>query len=342
MPVAPARAAVASAVPPIAAAASPVPAVPVAMPTRPAQPAPAPPGDLAAAAAPDGPPPSTATVPGGPGYEGAAPDLHQDGDPDDRPTPSGRAAGWSTASVLGRGVGPGGAAPAATDVVAALDRAGTVAGLSGSALFTGLVPPEPPSPVDDLPPATTWADEVPAADPAPAVGDDTSPADPGPTEGSEPHPWFGAGRHSRPEGAPSSPVTGAPGPGRHTSTPATAPVPPSPPQQPRPADPTASAVHPVAERPRPVPHPRAAQAPVDRVVAAALQGVGAAVPQPAPWASPSLFEPPGPRDRDDLTERAEDPTGSTTPPIPGARSAPDAATPPAAGRDGGNPVDPGR
>ncbi|RTL66839.1 MAG: hypothetical protein EKK42_15735 [Pseudonocardiaceae bacterium] len=276
---------------PSASAAPAVPATPVAMPAVPARPAvetpPAPP-----APTPPAPPSPVGSVP-------AALPARTPAAPAERPAPTGRAAGWSTASVLGHGAGPGGA-PTATDVVAALDRAGTDDSLSGAALFAGVVPADPPPPVDDPPPPLSWD-----AGPAPA-----QPA--APVDGSEPHPWFGGGKHSRPDGSGSGSsgpsTTTQPGPGRHT-TPAVAPAP-----------------QPPAAQDRPVPPPRAAETPVDRVVAAALQGAagnGGAPPSPAGW----LFEP-APRARTDVGAAPQPPDG--TPAGPGE------------GQDGGNRVDPGR
>lgn len=285
---------------------------------------------------------------------GSAPAALPARTPPGRPVAAGRAAGWSTASVLGHGAGPGGA-PTATDVVAALGRGGSDDSLSGAALFTGVVPPEPPPPVDDDPPPPVQWDV--AAPPPPAEPPVSAPAATGPGTagpgpgGGEPHPWFGGGLHARPDGT--APTAGArPGPGRHTTPPAA----PTAPQN-------------VAPQLPPVPQPRTGQVepatPVDRVVAAVLQGAGSA---PRPSSARSLFEPP-PRpdtDRPDTDRPGADvrrgetdvsavrgrqdstPVGLG---VPGARTAPDDAvprgTPPGTGpadtgRDGGNRVDPGR
>ncbi|MBN9111547.1 MAG: hypothetical protein J0I34_22530 [Pseudonocardia sp.] len=280
----------APAVTPSATAAPAVPATPVAMPTVPARPAAETP-PAAPAPAPAAPPPPVGSVP-------AALPARTPAAPAERPAPTGRAAGWSTASVLGHGAGPGGA-PTATDVVAAPDRAGTDDSLSGAALFAGVVPADPPPPVDDPPPPLSWE-----AGPAPA-----QPA--APVDGSEPHPWFGGGKHSRPGSSgpgSSGPSTAQPGPGRHT-TPA-----------------AAAAPQPPAAHDRPVPPPRAAETPVDRVVAAALQGGatnGGTPPSSAGW----LFEP-APRARTDVGAAPQPP--DSAPAGPGE------------GQDGGNRVDPGR
>ncbi|ODU02220.1 MAG: hypothetical protein ABS81_18345 [Pseudonocardia sp. SCN 72-86] len=320
---------------PQASAAQPAtPAVPVAM--------------LAVPAAPPAPAVPVAPVPIGsvpaalPARTTAAPVAPRDGR-----VPDGRSAGWSTASVLGLGVGPGGA-PTATDLVAALDRAGTDDSLSGDALFTGVVPAEPPRRVDDLPAPLAW-DAEPAPNPAQPGSAQPGPAQPGPgpagaaTGGAQPHPWFGGGRHSR-RGGPAPTTTAQPGPGRHTTTGTPTGRPTSP------GAPTSAAAQPPAERPRPVPRPREAEADtsVDRVVAAAIQGARNGTASSSGW---SLFEP-APRAETDVSAVAgrqdSTPVGLG---VPGARTAPDDAapreTPPGSGpadtgRDGGNRVDPGR
>ncbi|MFB9745091.1 hypothetical protein ACFFOU_28595 [Pseudonocardia sulfidoxydans] len=216
---------------------------PAALPARPAAPAApavAAPQPASAAAVPTPTPTPTPAAPATPVAMPAVPARPVEPAP---PVPSpptampvsGRAAGWSTASVLGHGAGPGGAATA-TDVVEALDDVATDDSLSGSALFTGVVPAQPAPSADD---------------PAAPLTRDSAP----PVDGPEPHPWFG-GRHAAPDGT--APAAAGHGPGRHTSTGATRAAAVAQPTR-VPGWPAAALGQPLVAQPFAVPGPRAAE-----------------------------------------------------------------------------------